>query len=211
MQNKCPTFIGGGCPYSGLAKEKKGIADKCPAFAKGTCPFAECKSVGEFQNKFSEMRHHSEGDGAHVEFLKAVMLTSKEKAAELGRACPFFEKGCPFSHGEDIVSPVSAAVSDFPVISIDFSPSILCLSASKPDGLCRWLTIVLRAQNVWLVCPAGAQLLQRRRSTTVPIRLVSVLFLFLSYSFRDDQSIMTLQFCAKFLSIVRSHDSVQFP
>ena len=162
VQNKCPTFIGGGCPYAGLAKEKKGIAGKCPAFAKGTCPFAECKSVGEFQNKFSEMRQHSKGDGAHVEFLKAVMLTSKEKAAELGRACPFFEKGCPFSHGEDIVSPVSAAVSDFPVISIDFSPSSLSgLWKSFPVCAVDWELqrelksiglCVRRAHSCWSVC-----------------------------------------------------------
>ena len=64
------------------------------------------------------------------------MLTSQKKAAELGRACPFFEKGCPFSHGEDIVSPVSAAVSDFPVISIDFSPSSLSLPSEKLFPVC---------------------------------------------------------------------------
>ena len=113
MQKKCPAFIGGGCPYSSLPEERKGIAGKCPAFAEGTCPFAGCKSVGEFQEKLGEMRDQCKGDGAYQEFLKAVMLTSQQKEAELGRDCPFFsgKQGCPFAHGKDILSPYNAAVS----------------------------------------------------------------------------------------------------
>lgn len=111
VQKKCPAFIGGGCPYSKLPQEKKGIAGKCPAFAKGACPFAKCKSVGEFQEKLGEMRDQCKGDGAYQEFLKAVVLTSKQKEVELGHGCPFFSKGCPFSHGKDILTPANAAVS----------------------------------------------------------------------------------------------------
>ena len=113
VQKKCPAFIGGGCPYSKLPEEKKGIAGKCPAFAEGVCPFAKCKSVGEFQEKLGEMRDQCKGDGAYQEFLKAVMLTSKEKEVQLGHGCPFFGKGCPFAHGKDIMTPKSAVVSSF--------------------------------------------------------------------------------------------------
>lgn len=113
-QKSCPAFIGGGCPYSQLPQEKKGIAGKCPAFAKGSCPFANCKSVEQFQQKLGEMRDNCKGDGAYQEFLKAVMLKSKEKEVELGKGCPLFSlHGCPFSHdaqGKDIMTPRSVTV-----------------------------------------------------------------------------------------------------
>ena len=60
------------------------------------------------------MRDQCKADGAHQEFLKAVMLTSQQKEAELGRGCPFSsagKQGCPFAHGKDILSPYNAVVS----------------------------------------------------------------------------------------------------
>ena len=108
-----PTFGDKICPFAKLAEEKKGVAAKCPAF-KGGCPFKECKNVGDFQDLLGQMRdktkEQSKGDAAHVEFLRVVVQTAKDKEVAVGATCTFFQTkgGCPFAKdtsGKPILSP----------------------------------------------------------------------------------------------------------
>ena len=85
------------------------MAAKCPAFKSG-CPFKGCKTVGEFEDKLGQMRDQCKGDIAYLEFLRVTVLTAKEKEADVGSSCPFFQTkgGCPFAKdtsGKPILSP----------------------------------------------------------------------------------------------------------
>ena len=109
LKRECPVFADKVCPFAKLPEEKKGAAGKCPAF-KGGCPFKECKSVGEFEAKLGQMRDQCKGDAAHVEFLRVVVQTAKDKEVAVGATCTFFQTkgGCPFAKdtsGKPILSP----------------------------------------------------------------------------------------------------------
>lgn len=85
------------------------MAAKCTAFKSG-CPFKGCKTVGEFEDKLGQMRDQCKGDVAYLEFLRVTVLTAKEKEADVGSSCPFFQTkgGCPFAKdtsGKPILSP----------------------------------------------------------------------------------------------------------
>ena len=109
VKHACPAFGINVCPFANLPEEKKGMAAKCPAFKQG-CPFKGCKCVGEFQEKLAEMRDTCKGDGAYVEFHRALVRTAMQKEIDLGRQCPVFKTkaGCPFAHdtkGKPIIAP----------------------------------------------------------------------------------------------------------
>ena len=96
----CPAFGKGICPYAILVTKCKGLAGDCPAFKEG-CPFKNCKSVGEFVEKLTQMRDQmkdsTKGKRAAATFfseLHAVNTTAQQK---LGK-CPFNAYVCPFSH-----------------------------------------------------------------------------------------------------------------
>lgn len=93
---KCPAFGKGVCPYAGLVTKCKGLAGKCPAF-KGGCPFKNCKSVGEFVEKMTQMRDTCSGKAAYTKFFQEVIAVSQSGQKKLG-ACPFNAHICPFSH-----------------------------------------------------------------------------------------------------------------
>ena len=65
---KCPAFGKGVCPYAGLVQKDKGLAGNCPAFKQG-CPFKNCKSVGEFVEKMTQMRDTCKGKAAYTKFF----------------------------------------------------------------------------------------------------------------------------------------------
>ena len=90
---KCPAFGKGVCPYAPL--KDKHLATKCPAF-KGGCPFKNCKSVGEFVEKMTQMRDTCAGKANYTEFFKLVLNTSADGEKKLG-SCPFVAHVCPFS------------------------------------------------------------------------------------------------------------------
>ena len=90
---KCPAFGKGVCPYASL--KDKHLATNCPAF-KGGCPFKNCKSVGEFVEKMTQMRDTSAGKANIDEFFKMVLKTSMDGQKKLG-TCPFMAHACPFS------------------------------------------------------------------------------------------------------------------
>ena len=92
---KCPAFGKGVCPYAGLVQKDKGLAGNCPAFKQG-CPFKNCKSVGEFVEKMTQMRDTCKGKAAYTKFFDDVLAVSKEGQEKLG-ACPFNAHLCPFS------------------------------------------------------------------------------------------------------------------
>ena len=94
---KCPAFGKGVCPYADLVTKCKGLAGKCPAF-KGGCPFKNCKSVGEFVEKMTQMRDTCSGKAAYTKFFKEVHAVSESGQKKLGGACPFNAHICPFSH-----------------------------------------------------------------------------------------------------------------
>lgn len=93
---KCPAFGKGVCPYVILVEKCKGLAGNCPAF-KGGCPFKNCKSVGEFVEKMTQMRDACKGKAAYEKFFKELHTVSQTAEKKLG-ACPFNAHICPFSH-----------------------------------------------------------------------------------------------------------------
>lgn len=96
---KCPAFGKGVCPYDVLVTKCKGLATNCPAF-KGGCPFKNCKSVGEFVEKMTQMRDQMQGSAkgkdALAKFMKELSLVNESEQKKLG-ACPFNAHLCPFS------------------------------------------------------------------------------------------------------------------
>ncbi len=93
---KCPAFDKCVCPYAGLITECKGLAAKCPAF-KGGCPFKNCKSVGEFVEKMTQMRDTCKGKKAYGQFFEKLLKVNEREQKEKGK-CPFNAHVCPFSH-----------------------------------------------------------------------------------------------------------------
>ena len=93
---KCPAFGKGLCPYAVLVTECKGLAKNCPAF-KGGCPFKNCKSVGEFVEKMTQMRDACTGKKAYKTFFEKLLDVTTKGQKKLG-ACPFNAHVCPFSH-----------------------------------------------------------------------------------------------------------------
>ena len=109
VKRQCPVFRDKVCPFSKLREENKGVAAKCPAFKDG-CPFKGCQTVGDFEDKLGLMRDQCKGDAGYVQFLRDTLQTAKEKAVDVGSACPFFKTkgGCPFdkdTSGKPILSP----------------------------------------------------------------------------------------------------------
>lgn len=97
---KCPAFGKEVCPYAILVKECKGLAGNCPAF-KGGCPFKNCKTVGEFVEKMTQMRDgiqdSAKGKTALAKFMQELQAVNESGQKKLG-ACPFNAHVCPFSH-----------------------------------------------------------------------------------------------------------------
>ena len=97
---KCPAFGKDVCPYAILVTKCKGLAGDCPAFKKD-CPFKNCKSVGEFVEKLTQMRDQmkdsTKGKEAAAAFFKELQAVNTTAQQKLG-ACPFNAYACPFSH-----------------------------------------------------------------------------------------------------------------
>ncbi|XP_020606597.1 uncharacterized protein LOC110045335 [Orbicella faveolata] len=97
---KCPAFGKGVCPYAILVTKCKGLAGNCPAFKEG-CPFKNCKSVGEFVEKLTQMRDQmkdsTKGKEAAATFFKELLAVTTTAQGKLGN-CPFNAYACPFSH-----------------------------------------------------------------------------------------------------------------
>ena len=93
--NACPAFGKGVCPYAILVTECKGLAGNCPAF-KGGCPFKNCKTVGEFVEKMTQMRDTCKGKAAYSKFFQRLHEINDGEQEKLG-ACPFNAHVCPFS------------------------------------------------------------------------------------------------------------------
>ena len=97
---KCPAFGKGVCPYAILVTKCKGLAGNCPAFKEG-CPFKNCKSVGEFVEKLTQMRDQmkdsTKGKDAAATFFKELHAVTTTAQGKLGK-CPFNANVCPFSH-----------------------------------------------------------------------------------------------------------------
>ena len=93
--NACPAFGKGVCPYAILVTECKGLAGSCPAF-KGGCPFKNCKTVGEFVEKMTQMRDTCKGKAAYSKFFQKLCKINDSEQEKLG-ACPFNAHVCPFS------------------------------------------------------------------------------------------------------------------
>lgn len=92
---KCPAFGKRKCPYADLVQKDKGLARNCPAFMGG-CPFKNCKCVGEFVEKMTQMRDTCKGKDAYSKFFRDVLAISEDGQKKLG-ACPFNAHLCPFS------------------------------------------------------------------------------------------------------------------
>ena len=93
------------------------MAARYPAFKSG-CPFKGFKTVGEFEDKLGQTRDQCKGDAAYLEFLRITVLTAKEKEADVGSSCSFFQTkgGCPFAKdtsGKPILSPHYIVVCSF--------------------------------------------------------------------------------------------------
>ena len=93
---KCSAFDKGKCPYAVLVTKCKGLAGNCPAFKEG-CPFKNCKSVGEFVEKLTQMRDVSKGKEAYEKFFRELLAITESEQKKLG-TCPFNAHVCPFSH-----------------------------------------------------------------------------------------------------------------
>ena len=93
---KCPAFGKGVCPYVILVTNCKGLAGNCPAFKEG-CPVKNCKFVGEFVEKLTQMRNACKGKAAYEKFFKELLRITDSGQEKLG-ACPFNAHVCPFSH-----------------------------------------------------------------------------------------------------------------
>ncbi|KAL9986174.1 hypothetical protein ACROYT_G000269 [Oculina patagonica] len=105
VMHKCPAFGKGVCPYAGLVTECKGLAAKCPAF-KGGCPFKNCKTVGEFVEKMTQMRDTCKGKKAYEHFFQKLLKVTDDGQKAMG-ACPFNAHVCPFKNdaqGKPIIS-----------------------------------------------------------------------------------------------------------
>ena len=75
----CPAFGKDVCPYAILVTKCKGLAGNCPAFKEG-CPFKNCKSVGEFVEKLTQMRDQlkdsTKGKEAAAKFFKELLAVT---------------------------------------------------------------------------------------------------------------------------------------
>jgi len=95
VKEKCPEFKKGGCPYTKLVPQLKGMQRKCPAFKDGKCPFRDIdgKKVDDVIKKMAEMKAKCPGKEQYTKAIKAIVAFSL--GAEMGK-CPFFKDGCIF-------------------------------------------------------------------------------------------------------------------
>eukprot|EP01104_Vermistella_antarctica_P020793 TRINITY_DN9059_c0_g1_i1.p1 TRINITY_DN9059_c0_g1~~TRINITY_DN9059_c0_g1_i1.p1 ORF type:complete len:319 (+),score=61.19 TRINITY_DN9059_c0_g1_i1:57-959(+) len=116
VQEKCPAFKDGKCPYKDSSESFKEALKKCPKFKDG-CPF-QGDSIWQvlihFQKESGEIDWSTIGDKcpAFTEGKCPFASEASSLAAKL-KGCPSFKSGCPFKSSSVFTSSIKDACPAF--------------------------------------------------------------------------------------------------